>query len=118
MRDLASWSERSRDIEFMRGRAPEHAVIPHQNYSSLPNTVARRDARSALGIPQVARVMLVFGAIRNDAERQLVLDTFRGLDVPRKRLLVSRWRERLPDVSWIRLRYWLRALALRISHCV
>jgi glycosyltransferase involved in cell wall biosynthesis len=52
--------------------------------------------------------MLTFGSIRNDPERQLVLDTFQRLNVPRKLLLVSRWREKLAKVSWIRLKYWIR----------
>jgi glycosyltransferase involved in cell wall biosynthesis len=55
-------------------------------------------------------VLLVFGAIRSDAERQLILDTFSNLNEPQKLLLVSRWREKLANVSWIRLKYWIRDL--------
>ena len=54
--------------------------------------------------------MLVFGAIRGEEERQLILDTFEGLPAAKKILLVSRWRENLSNVSWIRLKYWIRDL--------
>jgi hypothetical protein len=63
-----------------------------------------------LGIKQDRNVMLVFGSIRNLEERDLILNTFKGLYVPKKLLLVSRWKERLADVSWVRLKYWLRDL--------
>jgi len=111
---IDEFRERYAATNFVRGE-PVHVAIPHHNYASLPNTVSRKEARRRLGIPLDARVMLVFGAIRNDAERQLVLDTFRGLSTPGKFLLVSRWREKLADVSWIRLKYWLRDLT-RLYH--
>lgn len=95
---------------FHRGHEPQHSIIPHQNYTSLPNNVTRDEARRKLGIAQDASVVLVFGAIRNLAERALILDTFSGLSEPNKVLLVSRWREILANVSWIRLKYWLRDL--------
>jgi glycosyltransferase involved in cell wall biosynthesis len=85
-------------------------VVPHHNYASLPNTAGRIEARRRLRIPRGARVLLVFGAIRNEAERRLVLSGFRHARVPHKVLLVSRWRENLAEVSWIRLKYWLRDL--------
>lgn len=107
---IEEFRERYREIEWFRRREPEHAIVPHHNYTSLPNTVSREEARATLGIPAKARVLLVFGAIRGDAERQLVLDTFRGLKTPGKHLLISRWPEKLAKVSWIRLKYWIRDL--------
>jgi glycosyltransferase involved in cell wall biosynthesis len=94
---------------FVHGR-PRHAVVPHHNYASLPNTVGQGEARRRLGIPPKACVLLVFGAIRSAAERQLILDAYHAARVPRKLLLVSRWRENLARVSWVRLKYWLRDL--------
>ncbi len=94
---------------FLHGE-PLHAVIPHHNYASLPNTISRLDARRKLGISERKRVMLVFGAIRNFEECELILKTFRGLQLPQKLLLVSRWKEQLAKVRWIRLKYWLRDL--------
>lgn len=95
---------------FNRGRRPRHAIIPHQNYSSLPNGIGAQEARRKLGIAHDANVMLVFGAIHSDAEKDLIMNTFRNLGIARKVLLVSRWKEKLADVSWIRFKYWLRDL--------
>ncbi len=92
------------------GDGPEQAIVPHHNYTSLPNEVSRSEARHRLGIANNSRVMLVFGAIRNDEERDLILKTFGSLKQKRKVLLVSKWRETLAKVSWIRLKYWLRDL--------
>jgi glycosyltransferase involved in cell wall biosynthesis len=107
---IDEFQERYATTVFARGAPPKHAVIPHHNYASLPNDISRSDARARLGIPSDASVMLVFGAIRNEEERQLVLDTFANIDVPGKVLMVSRWREKLAHVSWIRLKYWIRDL--------
>ena len=103
--------QRYMDTVFFRKIEPVHEIIPHQNYASLPNDVPKNEARKRLGIPGKASVMLVFGAIRSgDAERNLILNCFHSLKVPRKLLLVSRWNEKLADVSWIRLKYWIRDL--------
>ena len=107
---IEEFRQRYAGTKWVRGVEPVHVAIPHHNYISLPNTVSREAARKTLGIPPQAKVMLVFGAIRNDAERQLIHDTFRGLGIPGKHLLVSRWRETLAKVSWIRLKYWIRDL--------
>lgn len=87
---------------------PQHTIIAHQNYASLPNEVSRSDARAALRIAADAQVMLVFGGIRNDREKELILTAFEGSSASRKVLLASRWRETPPSVRWIRLRGWLR----------
>ncbi len=89
---------------------PQHSIVPHHNYTSLPNQIPRSEARRRLGIAENSAVMLVFGAIRNDEERDLILTTFQGLRQKHKILLVSKWRETLAKVSWIRLKYWLRDL--------
>jgi glycosyltransferase involved in cell wall biosynthesis len=101
--------ERYRNTQFAHGE-PLHAVIPHHNYASLPNAISRTEARRRLGISEGRRVMLVFGAIRNFEERDLILRTFQSLRIPGKLLLVSRWKEQLAKVRWIRLKYWLRDL--------
>jgi len=95
--------------DFVYGQ-PEHAIVPHHNYTSLPNTISREEARQQMGIPADSRVMLVFGAIRNFEERDLILNTFQNVRQRNKVLLVSRWKEQLAKVKWIRLKYWLRDL--------
>ena len=107
---IAEFEKRYADTHFKRGKRPTHTVVPIQNYCSLPNDIGATEARRRLGIAEDASVMLVFGAIRHDAERDLILKTFSNLTVARKVLLVSKWRETLPDVSWVRLKYWLRDL--------
>ena len=107
---IAEFEDRYRENKWFRGRQPIHAVIPHHNYTSLPNQVTREEARKTLGISPEAKVMLVFGAIRNEAEKTLILQTFSNLKVDGKLLLVSRWREQLRRISWIRLKYWVRDL--------
>ena len=106
---IDEFQERYSKTDFVNG-PPQHALVPHQNYATLPNTVSREDARKALGIAQDANVMLVFGAVRNDDERQLIMDTFQNMSAPKKVLVSSRWREKLANVSWIRLKYWIRDL--------
>ncbi len=107
---IDEFRERYRATRWHRGSEPLHAVVPHHNYATLPNTMSREEARRRLGLGLKDKVMLVFGAIRNDAERDLILGTFQRMKVPGKVLLVSRWREKLAKVSWIRLKYWLRDL--------
>jgi glycosyltransferase involved in cell wall biosynthesis len=104
------FSARYAETVFHRGAPPLHEIVPHHNYASLPNNTDRAEARKSLGIDDSANVLLVFGAIRSDAERELILDTFSALREPHKLLLVSRWREKLASVSWIRLKYWIRDL--------
>ena len=106
---VTEFQQRYQKTAFAFGQ-PMHCVIPHHNYSSLPNTISRSEARRKLGVADDRHVMLVFGAIRNFEERDLILSTFNGLNVPRKMLLVSRWKEQLAKVRWIRLKYWLRDL--------
>jgi hypothetical protein len=103
------FNQRYAKTDFVHGQ-PEHAVVPHHSYTSLPNVVSRQEARERLGISSRSQVMLVFGAIRNLEERDLILQTFQGLRATRKVLLVSRWKETLAKVSWVRLKYWLRDL--------
>lgn len=101
--------ERYSTTDFAGG-PPRHAIVPHHNYVTLPNTVPRDEARRQLGITDGKKVVLVFGTIRNDAEIQLIETAFSGMKTKNKMLLVSRWRERLPNISWIRLKYLLRDL--------
>lgn len=113
---IEEFKTRYANTQFLHGY-PVHCVIPHQNYNSLPNTISRDKARKILGISQKANVILVFGSIRGERERKLIVDSFNHLRIRNKMLLVSRWYENLADVSWIRLKYWLRDLK-RLYHKV
>ena len=104
------FKQRYADLVFNRGKPPVHSVIPHANYNSLPNRVTREEARKRLGISPRKKVMLVFGAVRSDDERNLILQTFDGVNTPDKVLLVSRWRENPIPISWIRAQNWIKSL--------
>lgn len=107
---IKEFQERYSKTNFQRGIPPQHMVIPHANYASLPNDITREEARSQFGIPDNAKVMLVFGAIRNFEERDLIATAFKGTKAPNKLLLVSRWREKLANVPSHRLKILLRDL--------
>lgn len=99
---------------FHRG-APRHVVVPFHGYAGLPDELLRDEAREILGIRKHRRVMLVYGDVGSEAEWRLALRAFRRARVPGKTLLVTSTSERLPAVSWIRLRCWLRSL-MRFYH--
>lgn len=65
-----------------------HAVTGHPLYRNLKNEISKEEARVKLGIPMDANVLLVFGVVRNDTERKLILRLFNELKIPRKYLLV------------------------------
>jgi glycosyltransferase involved in cell wall biosynthesis len=87
-----------------------HSIIPHPIYAHLPSTISRNQARRRLNIPYDANVLCVFGSITSDRERELILAAFHNLRLPRKILLIPHWREKLRNIKWIRLKYWLRDL--------
>ena len=89
-----------------------HAVIPHQNYSSLPDTTNREEARNKLYIPSTAKVMLVFGMIK-EREKGLILDAFNAIPGDDKVVLAPGWKVPKPAIKWIRLREWLHKYQVR-----
>ncbi len=104
---IDEFEQRYQDTDFVYG-PPQHVIVPHHNYGSLPNHISRSEARKKLGIADDRKVMLVFGSIRNREETNLICNAFKTLKLKNKLLLVSKWREELADVSWIRLKYWIR----------
>jgi len=65
-----------------------HKVIPHPYYTALKNDTDFAQARYKLGIQKDKKVILVFGTIRNDAERHFILDFFDSLQLKNSVLLV------------------------------
>lgn len=104
-------------IEQFKSFYPElshikHAVIPHQNYLSLPHDVSKVEAREKLGIHQKAKVMLVFGMIK-EREKALIKMAFDAIPGNNKVLLAPGWKVARRQVSWIRLREWIYNFELR-----
>ena len=102
------YSERYLEEKFLANQV--QALIPHPNYASFPNQVSRKDARSRLGLRNRTKVVLAFGAFKSDDESRLVMDAFQRLGGIDKVLIAPGWREKLPDIKWIRLRNYVRDL--------
>ncbi|MCC9168230.1 hypothetical protein [Pontibacter harenae] len=72
-------------------RPQQQFVIPHQLYPNLPNLHSVTSARKKIGIGKEQKVMLVFGALRDKEEFDIVLDSFRNLNIKNKCLIANRW---------------------------
>jgi len=94
------------DVFDLSGQKQE--FIPHGNYLSLPNNVSKSEARRKLGVRQSRKTVLVFGGILGKKETDLIRQSFRLLPGINKTLLVPIWKETLQNISWIRLKYWVR----------
>ena len=83
-----------------------HVVIEHHNYASLPNPSNKISARQALNIDRGARVMLVFGLIK-EHEKQLIEKAFGFIAADNKVLLAPKWTINRRKIGYIRLREWV-----------
>ena len=83
-----------------------HQVIAHQNYVSLPNDISKQEARSNLNIKSDAKVMLVFGMVK-EREKQLIQTAFNAMPNHTKVLLAPGWKTKRRHIKWIRLREWI-----------
>lgn len=72
-------------------RSQHHFIIPHQIYPLQDNLYTQCQARKELKIKKSAYVILVFGAIRNREEFEVINETFKSLTCKNKVLLVNRW---------------------------
>jgi hypothetical protein len=70
---------------------PVHKMIYHPMYSDIKNDSDKRSAREFLGIPHNKKVILIFGMVRDEKERQFALNVFTGLDIKNKLLLAPKW---------------------------
>lgn len=83
-----------------------HRVIPQHKHTSLPNTSTRESARKALGIAQDAKVLLCFGAIKEN-EKPLIKQAFNAIPGGNKVLLAPKWKVNRRKIGYIRLREWV-----------
>ena len=74
---------------------PMHEIIFHPMYSDIKNNSNTMSARKYLGIDMDQKVILIFGAMRNDEERQFTLNVFNELNIENKLLLVPSWYQRV-----------------------
>lgn len=66
-------------------------VLKHSLYERLPNVITRKEARKTLKLKAEDSVVLVFGSLRSVAEEELILLAFDKLNLPQKRLLITKW---------------------------
>lgn len=71
--------------------------MPHGSYRGLyPDTITRGEARERLGLPEDARVFLLFGDLRKYKNAERAISAFRDLEDPRARLIIA-GQPRRPD---------------------
>jgi hypothetical protein len=71
---------------------PLHIVIPHHIYDTVySNIIAQEEARLVLGIKPEYKVILTFGAFRDEEELLLVKNAFEQLDRPDTFILAPSW---------------------------
>ena len=83
---------------------PIHEMIFHPMYSEIKNNSDKVSARKYLGIDVDKKVILIFGTVREEKERQFALNVFNDSDIEDKLLLVPRWYEPVSKhtpVKWI-----------------
>jgi glycosyltransferase involved in cell wall biosynthesis len=101
----------SRYARLTEVRTQQQFIIPQHNFASLSNHVSRAVARRKFGIPEQAKVLLVFGGIQGENERKRILFAFRHLKAHKKILLVSSWPRRdFKKVPGLLLRILLRRI--------
>lgn len=67
-----------------------NVVIAHPNYLSTPNQISRKRSRTTLGFNNTDYVFLCFGSLRNKFEEMQILKAFSMLNLPNKKLLITK----------------------------
>lgn len=75
----------------MENRKPGsmHCIVPHFIYPVIPR-LDKAESRQMLGMPQSAKIVLAFGEVRSDEERELVLSIKQALKHDKIKLLAPR----------------------------
>ncbi len=68
----------------------KHTVIPHGWYDNIPNDCTKEEARKFLNLKEDAFVILAFGALRDNAEEQMLFESFKLIQNPNKLLIIPR----------------------------
>jgi len=74
---------------------PIHEMIFHPMYSDIKNNSDKKSAREYLGIAEDKKVVLIFGAVRDEKERQFALNVFHSLEMKNALLLAPTWYKRI-----------------------
>jgi hypothetical protein len=68
----------------------KHELINHPNYSEIPDTIKKEEARKILKIPESSVVFLFFGTPRNYQEIKWMIDFFSKVPLKDKFLIANR----------------------------
>lgn len=99
---LQQFKETNRHL--VTGKAKQHKVIPHHFYHSQQSGIDRDSARQKLGLPLDAYIILVFGSLRLPREVNWALHAYRRLSIPKKLLLIPKWKYVTPYTNTRRKR--------------
>lgn len=84
-----SLSEFGLNMEKIKAK---QVIIPHHIYQFYSNNVSKEIAKKKLGIAEQYKVVLCFGKIRTEREKQLIKKAFGALKLHNKFLLIPRWK--------------------------
>ena len=83
---------KNRMLECRRFSNKIHTVIPHHIFDTyFQRSVSQKEARKALDMDEKYKVILVFGAFRDDEEVLLIKNAFEQLDEQDKYLFAPSW---------------------------
>ncbi len=68
----------------------KHVVIPHGWYDNIQNDCSRKEARNFLKLKEQDFVILAFGALRDEQEERMLLESFKLVNQPNKVLIIPR----------------------------
>ena len=90
-------------------------LIEHPLYLKKTNTISKQEARAYFGLNDEQKVILVFGQIRNNEERKMVMSAFRKLNIKNKVLLANRMKKfKLPAFLGTRFNYSYNKLMFKM----
>ena len=69
----------------------EHTIIPHGMFESYENKVTRQQARQYFGFREKDFVILIFGRVRKESEKQLIFKINKLTKIRNKKILISNW---------------------------
>ncbi|TXG38868.1 glycosyltransferase [Seonamhaeicola maritimus] len=87
---LGDFSKKMLVSNYPETKSKLHEIIPHPLYLKYKKSINILEARKKLNLPEHAKVVLVFGNIRDKKEYKLIFKAFNKLKVKNKILLISR----------------------------
>lgn len=96
-----------------------NVVIYHPIYNNIPNNITHEIARNKFKIKKHKKVVLIFGALRNNEERDSIISLIKELRKSNIYILINRWDSKLIPVSLSNIiknfRKYLKLLRLNLK---